>query len=289
LLRDAVDAMPELMPAIQKRNAQLEARGYHAQVHIEAETSLFFLLDNGRRLTLKRQNGSYLSRDRRFSSEELKDRADHLSPNALLRPVVQDYILPTVAYSGGPAELAYFAQSAVLYQRLLGRMPVVMPRSGFTLIDERARKLMAKYHLTLENALHGEHILRERIAQTLVPPSLRANFSESSTSVTRTLDQLSETLQGFDPTLAAALEKSRAKMLYQLSKLEGKASREAIRRDERAASDAAYISGLLFPEKHLQERLYSILPFLARHGLDLVDRVYENVHLECPDHSVLTL
>lgn len=289
LLRDAVDAMPELMPALQKRNGQLEAQGYHAQVHIEAETSLFFLLDGGRRLTLKRQNGGYAARDRRFSPEELKERAAHLSPNALLRPVVQDYILPTAAYSGGPAELAYFAQSEVLYQRLLGRMPVVMPRSGFTLIDERAGKLMAKYHLTLEDALHGEHVLRERIARTLVPPSLQSTFAESSASVGRALDRLSATLREFDVTLAAALEKSRAKMLYQLSKVEGKASREAMRRDERAASDAACLSGLLFPERHLQERLYSILPFLARHGLDLVDRVYENVHLECPDHTVLTL
>jgi hypothetical protein len=60
-----------------------------------------------------------------------------------------------------------------------------------------------------------------------------------------------------------------------------------LRRDERAKTDASYLYGALYPEKHLQERLYSILPFLARHGLDLVDRVYENVRLECPDHILL--
>lgn len=66
-------------------------------------------------------------------------------------------------------------------------------------------------------------------------------------------------------------------------------ARETLRRDARAGADALWLSGLIFPEKHLQERLYSILPFLARHGLDLADRLYENVHLECPDHIVVTV
>ena len=71
--------------------------------------------------------------------EELAAQPERLSPNALLRPVMQDYILPTVAYIGGPAELAYLAQSRVIYDELLGRMPVVLARSGFTLLDARAK------------------------------------------------------------------------------------------------------------------------------------------------------
>ena len=81
--------------------------------------------------------------------------AEHLSPNALLRPVVQDYILPTASYIGGPAELAYLAQSQVLYRRLLGRMPVAVPRTGFTLFDARACKLMRRYELHLPDFFHG--------------------------------------------------------------------------------------------------------------------------------------
>ncbi len=289
LLREALDATPHLTEALLARNKELETAGYHAQVHIEPETSLVFLLENGRRIALRRHNGDYAARDRRFTTAELKALADHLSPNALLRPVVQDYIMPTVAYAGGPAELAYFAQSEVIYRTLLGRMPVVTPRESFTLLDERAKKLMTRYKLTLESALHGEQLLKEKIAQSLVPPSLRGRFSETVSSVSNQLDRLRGGVSEFDPTLAAGLDKSRAKILYQLSKVEAKVARESFRRDERAASDAAWLSGLIYPEKHLQERFYSILPFLARHGLDLVDRLYENVHLECPDHVVLTV
>ncbi len=94
-------------------------------------------------------------------------------------------------------------------------------------------------------------------------------------------------MAAFDPTLGAALDSSRAKILHQLSKSRAKVAREMLRRDQRAADDAAYLYGGVFPHKHLQERFYSILPFLARHGLDLIDRLYSNVRLECPDHILL--
>ena len=106
--------------------------------------ALFFLLENGKRLTLAAQNGDYASQGPALLPEELMERADQLSPNALLRPVVQDYMLPTVAYIGGPAEMAYLAQSEVIYQRILGRMPVALPRSGFTVLDAHSRKLMER-------------------------------------------------------------------------------------------------------------------------------------------------
>ena len=78
----------------------------------------------------------------------MQDRAADDIAEALLRPVWQDYLLPTVAYVGGPAELAYFAQSQVIYDRLLGRMPVAVSRASFTLLDSRAAKLLERYGLT---------------------------------------------------------------------------------------------------------------------------------------------
>ena len=78
-------------------------------------------------------------------------------------------------------------------------------------------------------------------------------------------------------------------MVYQLEKARRKTAREILRRDGRAVSDAKHLSGLLFPQRHLQERFYSILPFLAKHGPDLVDRLQESVMLGCPDHRVLTV
>ncbi|HWB84768.1 MAG TPA: bacillithiol biosynthesis cysteine-adding enzyme BshC [Bryobacteraceae bacterium] len=288
-LRMAVESAAELTEGLLERNRELAAAGYHAQVHIEPQTSLVFLLENGKRLVLRRQGREYALNGRRFSSEELMDRAASLSPNALLRPVVQDSMLPTAAYIGGPAEVAYLAQSDVIYQRLLGRSPVAMPRAGFTVLDDHSEKLMDRYGLRLQGFFQGEDAVRAQISFALVPPAVGRATRDAVEAVESAADRLSRELRGFDPTLSQALERSRRKILYQIGKIERKTGREALRRDARAAEDARSLCSLIYPERHLQERFYSILPLLAKHGLDLVDQVYESVQLDCPDHRLLVL
>ena len=277
----AFESSADLKSRLLARNKELTDAGYHAQVHIEANTSLFFVLEEGRRVNLKRRNGQDLA--------DLAAHAENLSPNAILRPVVQDYLLPTAAYIGGPAEIAYFAQSQVLYEALLGRMPSIRSRSGFTLFDARSAKLMDRYELRLTDLFHGEHEFLECLAAKLVPAGLQTHFESATASVSALIDSLNKETSAFDPTLGAALSKSRAKILYQLAKTQAKVARETLRRSDRAKADAAYLYGSLLPQKHLQERFYGILPFLAKHGFELLDTVYDHVKLDCPDHILLTV
>jgi bacillithiol biosynthesis cysteine-adding enzyme BshC len=285
ILSEAVNRMPELIPALKERGKELVDRGYHAQVLVEDDTSLVFLLENGRRIPLRRSNGDYVAQKRRISASELAADGSRLSPNALLRPVVQDFMLPTAAYVGGPAELAYLAQSRVLYDRLLGRQPVAFPRAGFTLIDERAHKKMERYGLAPANLLTGDQALIDFIGKRLIPPGLRKRLDDTRTSVSSALDTLSGDLRRFDITLAAALETSRRKIEYQIGKIARKTASEIINKDQRARRDALTLHGLVFPEKHLQERLYSIVPLLARFGPGLVAEIHDAIRIECPDHQ----
>jgi bacillithiol synthase len=278
-MAEALKAAPDLKSDLLNRNKQLVAAGYHAQVNIEESSSLFFLLENGERTNLRRKDSEFAA---------LQDRAADVSPNALLRPVWQDYLLPTVAYVGGPAELAYLAQSQVIYDRLLGRMPVAVSRASFTLLDGRAQKLMSRYGLTLPDTLAPEESLKERIAHALIPEDVARLFGATSAQFVSQMDRLGVGLEKLDPTLAASLAKSRMKVLYQVEKLRKKTERETLRRDARASEEARYLSTLLYPHRHPQERFYSILPFLAQHGLELVDRLYEVVQVDCPDHRVIT-
>jgi bacillithiol synthase len=280
LIVEALDAAGELKARLLERTKELEAAGYHAQVHLEDKTSLFFLLENGERLPLRVKESEYGS---------LRDRAAEISPNALLRPVMQDYLLPTCAYVGGPAELAYLAQSQVIYDRLLGRMPVMISRAGFTLLEPHAQKLLAKYKLTLPQTFIDQDHLKERVARSLVPESLGHSFDTETAGVMRHLGRVRAELEKFDPTLAASLDKSRAKIEYQLDKARRKTAAEIMRRNDRAEGDARYLSAFLYPQKHLQERFYSILPFLAEHGMDLVGQLYDAVQLDCPDHRVVSI
>jgi bacillithiol biosynthesis cysteine-adding enzyme BshC len=285
----AVEAAEDLTAGVLERNQQLAAAGYHAQVHVEATTSLVFLIENGKRFTLRRNGREYGLAGRRFTTEELVRNARWLSPNALLRPVVQDSMMPTAAIVGGPAEVAYFAQSEVLYRSLLGRMPVAVPRSGFTVLDQRSHKQMQKFGLTLADFFSGEDTLRQRIASALVPAELNGALRQAASTVDGAVEQLRDALIGFDPTLAKALDLSARKIRHQLSKIEGKAGREALRRDERAAHTARSLYGLIYPERHLQERLHSFLPLLAKHGPELTGQVYEALDPGAVEHRILVV
>jgi bacillithiol biosynthesis cysteine-adding enzyme BshC len=287
LLRDAAGMADRLTADLLDRNRELEEAGYHAQVHVEQKTSLFFLLQNGRRIALRRNGTDHVARDLKLSARDLCEHAVELSPNALLRPVMQDYLMPTESYIGGPAELAYLAQSQVLYKALLGRMPQPRIRAGFTLLDPRSAKLMDRYGLRIPSFYDGEQALKEGMAGKLIPASLSAQFEHTSARIGADLDKLTAALKAFDPSLEKALGRSSSKILYQLSKIQAKTAREAIRRDSRATADASYLNGLIYPHKHLQERFYSILPFVARHGMELIGHIYDHIELDCSDHQVL--
>ena len=122
-----------------------------------------------------------------------------------------------------------------------------------------------------------------------MPPAVSKALEDTKAATAQAIAGLDTALAGFDPTLANAMQRSSRKIEYQLTKMGRKIAREMLARDQRAGRDAVSLSGLVYPHKHLQERLYSILPFLAKHGLDLIPQLYENTHLECPDHQLLVI
>jgi bacillithiol biosynthesis cysteine-adding enzyme BshC len=289
LLRQVIEAVPELVRDLQQRDHELEDAGYHSQVLVDRDSSLLFLLDRGKRVPVRLKNGNFSTKERSYAPSELQDLAQQISPNALLRPVIQDYLLPNVAYIGGPAEIAYLAQSSLLYDKLLGRMPVIFPRNGFTLLDTRASKLLDRFALHVHDLFCSQEEVKSRVASKLVPQNLCQQFDAFRLATSSSLADLQAKLTGFDPTLEKAARKSGAKILYQIGKLSRKTARETLRRDQRATESATYLTNLVYPHRHLQERFYSIVPFLAQHGLDLPQRLWGETQLACPDHMVRTV
>lgn len=289
-LEMAAEASPRLSEALATRSQALAKAGYHAQVHFErGHTSLFFRLQDGVRRQLKFDGERYSDRGETWSSEELPRMGAELSPNALLRPVWQDWLFPTVALIAGPGELAYFAQSEVIYRELLGRMPVMLPRAFFTVVDGKSAKILSRYRLRHQEVLRSEAEVRWAFAYRLIPPSLMARLEDTESRVERAIQELETELEAFDPTLREASQNSRAKIRFQFAKNKSKIVREVLRKDEQARRQAAYISFRLAPDGHLQERHYSMLALLSDFGLDFVGTILENIHHGCHDHHVLVL
>jgi uncharacterized protein YllA (UPF0747 family) len=251
------------------------------------------LFENAARTALKRKNGSYWVESRAYTPEDLLFRLARspreVSPSALLRPVMQDFLLPTAALVVGPSEAAYLAQSAVLYGNLLGRMPVVLPRASFTMLDRGCSKLLRKYGMAPSDCMVPRHDLEASVASAVVPAPLRERLEAHGASVRESLLGIESALRGFDPTLEASFRLSRSKIEYQLEKIRSKVSREALRRGETAQRHAAKLAGFLYPNGHLQERVFSVLPFVAKFGPSFVDRVRAAIEPGSADHKVIEI
>ena len=271
----------------------MTAANYHEQVKVTSTSTPLFTLLDGARVPIQRSNGQFKIGRESLSQAELERRIEQhpeqFSANVLLRPVMQDYLLPTLAYIGGPAEVAYFAQAAVLYEKLLGRVTPILPRLSATLVEPRIERLLAKYGLKLEDLFRGETGLRDLLAARSLPPELRRELDRAQQAVEQAMKQVSDSLQKLDPTLVEAATRAASKMRYQVSRLERRAAQAELRRTEILSRHATQIEDALYPKKELQEREIAGLYFYASQGPGLIDRLLALAEDRCPEHKVLAL
>lgn len=293
IYKEAAIQAESLEAALVERGKALHAAGYHEQVKVASFSTLLFGIKGGARMPIHRENGSFILGGEKLTREELLARVDsdpaQFSANVLLRPVVQDFLLPTLAYSGGPAEVAYFAQAAVVYERLLGRVTPVVPRFSATLVDARAQRLLKKYDLSLADVLHGPEHTLELIAERSLPSDLQKSFDDAANVVDEALAKLMKPIQTLDPTLQGAAKRAGNKMRYQLNRLRMRAANAEVRQNEIIARHAAHLSTSLFPHKQMQERVIAGVSFLARYGPGLLHTLYACTERGCPEHQVICL
>lgn len=292
ILRQAIERSAELDDALLARGKAIEAAGYHQQVKVTSASTLLFEIQNGARTAVRRKgDGEFVVGEQRSSAQELLDRIEanpvNFSPNALLRPVVQDYLLPTLVYTGGPAEVAYFAQAAVVYERLLGRVTPVLPRFSATLVEAKAQRVLEHFQLTLSDMFQGPEKLREMLATRALPSELQGQFAEAKATLEKSLAAIRESLARLDSTLVDAASNAEEKMQYQLSQLQTRAARAEALRNEVVTRKANFMSGALYPNKALQEREVAGVSFVARYGAGLLQSLYETIRTDCHDHQVI--
>jgi bacillithiol biosynthesis cysteine-adding enzyme BshC len=270
VLHDALQHRDELNDKLLKRGKDLERAGYSAQVKVTSRSTLLFCLDHAKRQVIQSSGDKFTcgleTLPRNEWLEKLKAHPEHFSPNALLRPVVQDFLLPTAAYFGGPGEIAYYAQSHVIYERLLGRMPVLLPRADFTLVDPKAQRILKKYGLNVEDTWLGPQELLKRMHASILPKKLARDFDASLRQIEKSSAKLHAAIAKVDPTIQGSIARAEKRIKYQIDKLRNKVG-EALDRHERILdTHARFLENLLYPQKGLQSRDLCFLQFLARSG-----------------------
>jgi hypothetical protein len=172
---------------------------------------------------------------------------------------------------------------------MMGRMPAILPRAGFTLIEQHMTRLMKKYGLTFEEILRGRQHVRRKMEGAYLPAGLAKRFAAGEKDVQRLLRGLRVPLGKLDKTLLGALGTTERKMLYQFSKLRGKAGRAQNARTGLLDAHERMMLDALFPHRALQERSLSLLPFLARNGLTLLDELLHRTHVRNAQHQGMFL
>jgi bacillithiol biosynthesis cysteine-adding enzyme BshC len=297
VLRAAIERAAEFEVLLLERARLLEERGYEAQVLVSEGGSLLFLIDDetGARLPLKRKDDStWIAGRKQLSTEDLlailESEPERLSPNALLRPVFQDSILPTAAYIGGPSEISYFAQSQVLYQAILGRTTPVLPRLSATLVESPVAKILAQHGLSLPEVIAAQpDELARQLGARILPEEGREKLHSAGNALDSELKILTEWLARLDAGLGKSAEVAAGKMRYQMDRLKRLASEYQLQKESslRKHVDTLYLN--LFPDRHPQERIIGAAAFLARSGERLVCELVELAGAECPGHKAIFL
>ena len=311
VLRAALERADELHAALIERNGELEAAGYHAQVAVGLQSSLLFLLDEstGARLALKRAAPSAAEPGglwqtagtggrQSFSTADLvgilEAEPERISPSALLRPVFQDSLLSTSLTIGGPAEVAYFAQSAVLFERILGRVTPVAPRFSATLIEPAIGELLRKHELTLERVFEvcgaeGPAALAQVLAERSMPSEGKHRLEAAGTALDTELALLLEWMGRLDAGLGRSTETAASKIRYQMNRLRTLAANFQLQREASLGRHAEAICQALYPGGALQERVHGAAYYLAKYGFELAEELSALAANSCPGHVAVWL
>ena len=300
IYRAAIDRSEELDAALLKRGTQLEIAGYHQQVKVTESSVLLFTLRQGARVPIHRHgNGAAQfvidgeAAGEKLSQSELRAEVsanpESFSPNVLLRPIVQDYLLPTLAYTGGAAETAYFGQAGAVYETLLGRVTPIVPRFSATIIEPKMQRLLERHGIAITDVFAGPEELRREISARSLPADLQDSFEAARKSFDDNFSVVKEKLEKLDRTLVDAAETARSKMQHQLEKLHSQAARAAALKGELVTRHADHLSQALYPDKGLQERTIGGIYFCARYGDELLNQLYETIHSDCHDHQIVEI
>ena len=270
----------------------LVADGFHAQVVTQADGTALFSMVGGR-IPIKYRDEQFFVGETPVDAATLRaDAAAHperFSPNVLLRAVVQDTLLPTIAYVAGPSELAYLGQLKDVYAFHQTPMPLIVPRATGTILDSASLRFLARTTLELPSLqAQDEHALNQWLEAQL-PPQIEQALHDLEHTLDERMAALLAAVPALDPTLDGAVKSSQGRVVHEIRGLHAKVISAAKRRHETLRRQFAHAQHLAFPGGHPQERVLCLAWYMNRFGPALVPRLYECLPIEGGKHWLLQI
>ncbi len=241
--------------------------------------NLFYLIDGSRERIERTDKGFSIANSNIIFSDaeirnELIDHPERFSPNVVLRPVLQELLLPNIAFIGGGGEIAYWLELKKVFELVDVPFPVLVLRNSFLLVDTEMSKLSGKLHIKTtdlfrpENELANEWVKQESKQQL--------SLEREKLLMIELYDQLKKLSGKVDITLAGHTEALKIMAIRRIEDLEKKMMRSEKKRSESGLRQLHKLRARLFPNNSLQERVENILPFYAKWGQEIIERIYEH-------------
>ena len=278
---------------LKKQSDAVKAAGYDIQIDIDP-TNLFMresvddkhpLNKTGhKKFKIKSED---VNTHRRELLVLLETAPERFIPNVVLRPLVQDFILPTFAFVGGPSEIAYFAQFMPIYEFFGTPEPLIIPRPFVTVLEKKIKKAAEKYGLSVEEIFVKREEVVNEIASKNSERSVSGELLKLSAEITQRFTQLEKELTTVDASLKGASETALDKIEKAVKVLSDKTSDAEKRRNELTHSQLGKAVRHLFPNGQFQEREINALYYLNKYGLGFLDVIYENMDVSESGQQVM--
>lgn len=267
--------------ALQNQQQHLERLGYTKAIDVMPMCAHLFYDDGQRRLLyyddaqrcFYTKDGAY-----RFAPDELRQRIESdpqsFSNNVVTRPLMQEWLFPTLAFIAGPGEIAYWAELKQVFEHFHWRMPPIVPRLSLTLIERHIASDVADVHMTVAEALtNGTKQALEKWMRDNQPVAFDETFHEAKKEIARIHEQLRQLGLQVDPQLEGVMLKNAERVETQIDYLQQLITRRLLQKHDVHIRKYERIELALRPNGMPQERVWNVFYYINRYGFDFVDRL----------------
>ncbi len=287
-----LNTSPKMCEAIINTSAELEK---HYDLQVKPKVINLFYIHNGNRLLIEPREGNrYALRNskRRFEQEELMkilfEDPENFSPNVVLRPLCQDYLLPTIAYVGGPSEVSYFAQLKPAYEHYDITMPVIYPRISVSIVESKINKFLKNYDINFEDIFDHKKLLA-KVVEKISEVKIEDEFSKFYDDLNRVFYDMKNMTAKVDKTLLNTVDNQKDKVIQNLELFKNKLTNAQANKSDTTTSQLDKVTNNIFPKGSLQERVINISYFLNKYDDTIIKKLFDELDINRFEHEIVEL
>ncbi len=275
--------------------SKLKELGYKPEIKIRENSLNLFYHISGERLPISVDNNNFIigNNKLKMKRQELLDNIienpENFSPNVLTRPIMQDFLLPTISYVAGPTEIGYFSQVSETYKFTEVKMPIIFPRVSATLINNKIKNILKRSDISPSRLFTEKDLLKDKLTEKFIGQEITELFNKNRKNIEETHKEISSAAESVDITLKHGVDKSFGKIFYQFSKIKDRFEKKIQEKHNIIKTQTEETNDFLFPNGKIQERKLNVFTFISMYGVKFVLFLFKEIDIYSKSHQLIFL